>query len=79
MKMKKTLLIVALVVLALGALSVGVVAAQGGQPPVGGFGPGMMWDGETGPLHDYMVKAMLVKPSTKLHWLKTILPRKSPP
>ncbi|MBN1449772.1 MAG: hypothetical protein JW963_02060 [Anaerolineales bacterium] len=56
--MKKTLLIVALVVLALGALGVGVVAAQGGQPPVGGYGPGMMWDGETGPLHDYMVKAM---------------------
>jgi len=56
--MKKTLLIVALVVLALGALGVGVVLAQGGQPPVGGFGPGMMWDGETDLMHDYMEKAM---------------------
>jgi hypothetical protein len=56
--MKKTLLSVALVVLVLGALGVGVVLAQGGQPPVGGFGPGMMWDGETGPMHDYMEKAM---------------------
>jgi len=56
--MKKTLLIVALLILAIGALGVGVVAAQGGQPPVSGYGPGMMWDGDEGPLHDYMIKAM---------------------
>ena len=52
--MKKTLLIIALAILALGALGVGVVAAQGGQPPFGGRG---MMDG-TGTLHDYMEKAM---------------------
>jgi len=56
--MKKTLLIVALVILALGALGVGVVVAQGGQPPVSGYGQGMMWDRDEGPLHDYMIKAM---------------------
>jgi len=55
--MKKTLLIVALVVLALGALSVGVVAAQGGQPPVNGFGYGMMQGGGYGPMHTYIVEA----------------------
>jgi hypothetical protein len=56
-KMKKTLLIVALVVLALGALSVGVVAAQGGQPPVNGYGMGMMGGGGYGPMHTYVVEA----------------------
>ena len=56
--MKKTLLIVALLTLAIAALGVGVVAAQGGQPPVSGYGPGMIWDGDEGPLHDYMIKAM---------------------
>jgi hypothetical protein len=55
--MKKTLLIVALVVLALGALSVGVVLAEGGQPPVNGFGGGMMWGGGYGPMHTYVVSA----------------------
>jgi hypothetical protein len=54
MKMKKTLLIVALAVLALGALGVGVVAAQGGQPPYGQRG---VADG-VGPMHDYMEQAM---------------------
>ena len=52
--MKKTLLIVALVVLAVAALGVGVAFAQGEPPAFGGRGPG---DG-TGPLHEYMVKAM---------------------
>ena len=52
--MKKTLLIVTLLVIALGALSVGVVAAQDGEPPFGGRG---VADG-TGLLHDYMEKAM---------------------
>ena len=43
--MKKTLLIVGLVVLALGVFGVGVVLAQDAQPPVfrGGYGP----------MHDY--------------------------
>jgi len=52
--MKKTLWIVILVILALGALGVGVVAAQGGQPPYGQRG---VVDG-VGPMHDYMEKAM---------------------
>ena len=52
--MKKTLLIVALVVLAVAALGVGVAFAQAEAPTFGGRGPG---DG-TGPLHEYMVKAM---------------------
>ncbi len=61
--MKKTLLIVALVVLALGALGVGLVAAQGGQPPVNGYGMGMMWGGRGGygPMHDYVEQALAEK------------------
>jgi len=61
--MKKTLLIVALAVLALGALGVGVVAAQGGQPPVNGYGPGMMWGGNGGYgwMHDYVEQALATK------------------
>ena len=52
--MKKTLLIITLLIVALGALGVGVVAAQGGIPPYGqrGTADGM------GLLHDYMEKAM---------------------
>jgi len=52
--MKKTLLVIGLVVLALGALGVGVVLAQDGQPPFGGRG---VVDG-VGPIHDYMQQAM---------------------
>ena len=52
--MKKTLWIVILVILALGALGVGVVAAQDGQPPYGQRG---VADG-AGPMHDYMEEAM---------------------
>jgi hypothetical protein len=52
--MKKTLLIVALLVLAIAALGVGVAFAQAENPTFDGRGPG---DG-TGPLHEYMVKAM---------------------
>lgn len=52
--MKKTLLIVALVVLALGVLGVGVVAAQGGLPSYSQRG---VADG-AGPMHEYMEQAM---------------------
>jgi Spy/CpxP family protein refolding chaperone len=58
--MKKTLLIVVLAVLALGALSVGVVAAQGQNPPVPGFGYGMMGGGY-GWMHDYVEQALAAK------------------
>ena len=51
--MKKTLLIVGLVVLALGILGVGVAFAQGGQPPVGQAGYGWM--------HDYVKQALAAK------------------
>jgi hypothetical protein len=51
--MKKTLLIVGLVVLALGILGVGVAFAQGGQPPVGQGGYGWM--------HDYVEQALAAK------------------
>jgi hypothetical protein len=53
MNMKKTLLIVGLVVLALGALGVGVAFAQGPRPPVGGSGYGWM--------HDYVEQALAAK------------------
>ncbi len=51
--MKKTLLIVALLVIALGAVGVGVAFAQGGQPPVGQGGYGWM--------HDYVEQALAAK------------------
>ena len=52
--MKKTLLIVTLLVTALGTLGVGVVAAQAGNPPYGSQG---VADG-TGILHDYIEAAL---------------------
>jgi hypothetical protein len=58
--MKKTILIVALVVLALGALGVGVAFAQGGQPPAGSLVGPMMQNGG-GYLHTYMVAAVADK------------------
>jgi hypothetical protein len=42
--MKRSLLIVGLVVLGIGALGVGVVFAQGPQPPIGNSGYGWMHD-----------------------------------
>ncbi len=63
--MKKTLLIVAIVVLALGALGVGVAFAQGGNPPVNpyGYGNGPMMGGRGGygPMHEYVEKALADK------------------
>lgn len=52
--MKKTLLIVGLIVLALGAYGVRVAFAQGGQPPVPGRG-GYGW------MHDYVEQALATK------------------
>jgi hypothetical protein len=59
--MKKTILVVALVVLALGALGVGVAFAQG--PVTGGYGPrgGMMGGNGYGPVHDYVEQALAAK------------------
>ncbi len=52
--MKKTILIVTLVVVALGVLGVGAVFAQDGTPPVP-YGHGqMMNNGTSGPLHTFM-------------------------
>ena len=60
--MKKTLLIVAILVLALGALGVGVALAQGGQPPVNNYGRGMMGGyGGYGWMHDYVEQALADK------------------
>jgi opacity protein-like surface antigen len=61
--MKKTLLIVALVVLALGALGVGVVVAQGQNPPVPGSGYVRMGGGYGGYgwMHDYVEQALASK------------------
>lgn len=54
--MKKTILIVVLVVLALGVLGVGVAWAQGGQPPYGWMG-----NGGYGWMHDYVEQALAAK------------------
>lgn len=51
--MKKTFLIVALLVVALGVLGVGVAFAQGPQPPTGQGGYGWM--------HDYVEQALAAK------------------
>ena len=51
--MKKIFLIAALIVVALGALSAGVVFAQGGRPPAGQGGNGWM--------HDYVEQALATK------------------
>jgi len=63
--MKKTLLIVAIAVLALGALGAGVAYAQGGNPPTGYYGQmgGMMSGGRGGydPVHDYVEQALAAK------------------
>lgn len=65
--MKKTLLIVAIVILALGVLGVGVAVAQGGNPPYQPYGHGMGGGGMMGgsggygPVHDYVEQALADK------------------
>jgi len=56
--MKKTVLIVALVVLALGVLGVGAAFAQSGQPPYGSM---MIGGRGYGPMHDYVEQALAAK------------------
>ncbi|MBI5294839.1 MAG: hypothetical protein HY869_05140 [Chloroflexi bacterium] len=59
--MKKTILIVSVIVLALlvvGVVGVDVAYAQSGQPPVG---RGMTQGGGYGPMHDYVEKALANK------------------
>jgi hypothetical protein len=52
-RMKKTVWIVALIVLALGIVGVGVAFAQDETPPYQGYGRGFMHEG-MGPLHTFM-------------------------
>ena len=56
--MKKTMLIVGLVVLALGVFGIGAALAQGTQPPVGRGG---MMGGGIGPMHEYVKEALANK------------------
>jgi hypothetical protein len=58
--MKKTILIVGLVVLALGVFGLGVVLAQDIQPPLG-RGAMMGGNGGYGPMHDYVEQALADK------------------
>jgi hypothetical protein len=58
--MKKTILIVGLVVLALGVFGLGVVLAQDIQPPLGRGGM-MGGNGGYGPMHDYVEEALADK------------------
>src|SRR6266542_3130876 len=55
--MKKTLLIVGLIILALGVLGVGVAFAQGELPPT----TGMMGQGGYGWMHNYVEQALAAK------------------
>ncbi len=59
--MKKTLLVVAIVVLAIGALGAGVVYAQGGNPPTVPYGTMMGGRGGNGLVHTYVVEALAAK------------------
>jgi hypothetical protein len=58
--MKKTILIVGLVVLALGVFGLGIVLAQGVQPPAP-VGRGGMMAGGYGSMHDYVEQALADK------------------
>jgi hypothetical protein len=70
--MKKTILIVALVVLALAVFGIGTVFAQDGTPPFGGRGP-MMQDGTTGPLHTFMANEFAKKLNLNVNDVNTRL------
>lgn len=70
--MKKTILIVALVVLALGVFGVGAAFAQDPTPPFGGRGP-MLQDGTTGPLHTFMVAEFAQKLDLNVNDINTRL------
>jgi hypothetical protein len=54
--MKRIVIVSMIALVALAALSTGVVFAQGNQPPTPPRGP--LQGGSEGPLHDYMVKAL---------------------
>ena len=56
--MKKILLTAGLLVLILGALGVGIVYAQGGQPPIMGM---MLGQGGSGWMHTYVQQAFAAK------------------
>lgn len=70
--MKKTILIVALVVLALGVFGVGAAFAQDGTPPFNGRGP-LMQDGTTDPLHTFMVAEFAKKLDLNVNDINTRL------
>jgi hypothetical protein len=70
--MKKTILIVALVVVALGVLGVGAVFAQDATPPFVGHGP-MMQNGTSGPLHTFMVTEFAKKLDLNVNDINTRL------
>lgn len=70
--MKKTILIAALVVVALGVFGVGVVLAQGGTPPFAGHGP-MMQGGTEGPMHTFMVTEFAKKLDLNVNDINTRL------
>jgi hypothetical protein len=71
--MKKNLLVVVVVVLALGALSAGVVYAQGGTPPTNSYGWMMGGRGGYGPVHTYVVEAFADKLSLSVDTVNTRL------
>lgn len=69
--MKKSILIVAVVVLAIGALGAGVVYAQGGNPPANTYGGMMGGRGGYGPVHTYVVEAFADKLDLSVETINT--------
>jgi hypothetical protein len=72
-EMKKTLLIVAVMVLAFGALGVGVAFAQGGNPPTNPFGRMMGGRGDYGQMHTYVLEAFAAKLNLSVDTVNTRL------